>query len=113
MPPQVLVVAILLAEPFELLQPIAHPFPVHSSNAGTSAPRDTGNPVPPGSRSAAHDARLAAEEIIRRAERGLALTKLSPEPYVGSAGQARSDAYAMTDCISDEDFEEALAEAQG
>lgn len=87
------------------------------------------------------DARLSAEEIIRRSERGLALavrkgqndhsirskgslkddlgvdnddinTKIkSPGDYVGYGG-ARSDTYAMTDGVADEDFEEALAEAK-
>ena len=35
----------------------------------------------------------------------------SPGTYVGD-GQARSDAYAMTDGVPDEVFEEALAEAK-
>lgn len=87
------------------------------------------------------DAKLSAEEIIRRAERGLALavrkgqrdgtvrgngqyedddlgadtgnttSKIAPGDWVGHGG-TRSETYAMTDGVSDEDFEDALAKAK-
>ena len=87
------------------------------------------------------DAQLAAAEIVRRAEQGLArivrkgqengqvntrqdggwnartldrnadIIKKSPGDYLGH-GRARSDIYAMVDGISDEQFEAALAEAR-
>jgi hypothetical protein len=85
------------------------------------------------------DAKMSAEDIIRRAERGLAIAtrngqrdgvvktqrdggwsahlhltdekKKSPGDYVGN-GQARVDAYAMADDVTDEEFEEILSEAK-
>lgn len=87
------------------------------------------------------EAQLAAAEIVRRAERGLArivregqehgqintrrdggwaahnldrnagIIKKSPGDYLGH-GRARSDIYAMVDGVTDEDFEAALAEAK-
>ena len=87
------------------------------------------------------DAQLAAAEIVRRAERGLArivrdgqetgqintrqdggwparnldrnagIIKKSPGDYLGH-GRARSDIYAMVDGVSDEEFEAALAEGR-
>lgn len=87
------------------------------------------------------DAQLAAAEIVRRAERGLArvvrrgqdlgqvstrqdggwlarnldrnadIIKKSPGDYLGH-GRARSDMYAMVDGVSDEEFEIALAEGR-
>jgi hypothetical protein len=86
------------------------------------------------------DARVSAEDIIRRAERGLGLAVRqgqadhtirdegrpeknssardefshgadAPSQYVGH-GQARTDTYAMTDGVSDGQFEEALAQAK-
>lgn len=87
------------------------------------------------------DAQLAAAEIVRRADRGLAravrqgqedgrvkrrgdgrrnaghpggtdtTTMMSSGDYLGH-GQARADVYAMTDGVSDEEFEDALAQAK-
>ena len=87
------------------------------------------------------DAQLAAAEIVRRAEQGLArvvrrgqehgqistrqdggwtarnldrsadIIKKSPGDYLGH-GRARSDMYAMVDGVSDEEFEAALVEGK-
>lgn len=89
------------------------------------------------------DAQLAAAEIVRRAEQGLAETvrkgqrtgqfltpvhpgpgrgkpgngatrfpgRRSPADYLGT-GRTRTEIYAMTDCVTDEEFERALAEAK-
>jgi hypothetical protein len=87
------------------------------------------------------DAELAAAEVVRRAERGLALavrrgqengrvkkrgdggwgarnlggngdtTKASPEEFVGRGG-TRAGTYALADGVPDDDFEGALGEAK-
>jgi hypothetical protein len=92
------------------------------------------------SRGYGEDAKVSAEEIIRRAERGLAqatrkgqergeirtradggwdarnldspaANKKSPTGLVG-CGQARSDAYAMADDLTDDEFEEVITEGR-
>ncbi len=83
------------------------------------------------------DAQLSAAEVVRRAERGIAVairrgqdagkitapsdtraghrnaipSKVSPRQYL-THDQERSDAYAMTDGVSNERFEAAVAEAK-
>lgn len=88
------------------------------------------------------DAELAAAEVVRRAERGIGLairrgqaagtintradggpkpsknhrtggTKASPDEFLGHRGTASAQIYAMTDGISDDEFDEVIADAKG
>jgi DNA-binding phage protein len=85
-----------------------------------------------------HDAQLSAAEIVRRAERGIGLAirkgqaqgrvrvqadgpqvrdlipegnKVSPREFL-TGGKTTTETYAMTDDVSEERFEEAIAEAR-